>query len=158
MTDFQEGVLVAVFPALIGGVLSAYITARLSMRNFYSQKWWERKAEAYSRIVQSLARLQFAYEKWMADELGETQLSHEYRDELNKQYREARRLLDEATSSGAFIISGKAASCLEKLKDKNAKIPLWENGPYDHYKESSSVVEECISEIRECAKEDLHKK
>jgi translation initiation factor 2 alpha subunit (eIF-2alpha) len=157
MTEFTKGILVALIPALIVSVVSAYITTRLSIRNFYSQKWWEKKAEAYSRIMQSLVHLKYCYENWMADLVSEKQLSDNFKKELSKQYGEAKRSLEEATSSGAFIISDKAASYLEGLKDKWEKVPLWQTDEYDHYAESLIAVGDCISKIRSCAKADLHK-
>ena len=32
-------------------IVASYITVQLSLRPFYSEKWWEKKAEAYAAIL-----------------------------------------------------------------------------------------------------------
>jgi len=157
MTEFTRGILVAFIPALLVSIVSAYITARLSTRGFYSQKWWERKAEAYSSIMQSLVHLEYCYENWIADTIFEKELSNDFKKELGVQYRQAMRALDEATSSGAFIISDKAAHCLAESKDKSRNVPSWETDECRHYEESLLLVKGCIAKLRESARADLHK-
>jgi hypothetical protein len=35
-------------------VLTAIITVQLSFRRFQAERWWDRKADAYSRIIEAL--------------------------------------------------------------------------------------------------------
>src|SRR6266436_7586330 len=43
---------------LISGGLSTWITYRLAFRRFRAEKSWERRADAYSRIIEALHNLQ----------------------------------------------------------------------------------------------------
>ena len=43
------------FTSILVAVVVAVITVRLSMKSFVSQRWWERKAEAYSKIMEQLS-------------------------------------------------------------------------------------------------------
>ena len=39
---------------LVIAVVSARVTVHFALKRFYSEKWWERKAEAYSSIIEAL--------------------------------------------------------------------------------------------------------
>ncbi len=47
ITNLGTGLFVA--------IVTPVITARLSLKSFVSQRWWERKAEAYSQIMEQLS-------------------------------------------------------------------------------------------------------
>ena len=54
MPQWLTSSLAPVIPSLVVGVCTAIITVRLSLRRFRSERWWERKADVYSRIVEAL--------------------------------------------------------------------------------------------------------
>ena len=41
-------------PILVA-IITSVVTVRLSVRAFSSQRWWERKADAYSSIINALS-------------------------------------------------------------------------------------------------------
>jgi hypothetical protein len=43
--------LLEIIGALFIAATSSWITVRLSLRQFYTQQWWERKASAYERVM-----------------------------------------------------------------------------------------------------------
>ena len=52
------GIIIAIFTSSI----TAYLTAKWSLKRFYSEKWWERKEKAYSEIIDALYDLlQYLY-------------------------------------------------------------------------------------------------
>ncbi len=40
--------------AAFTAVIASFVTARFALRRFYSEKWWEKKYEGYSSILESL--------------------------------------------------------------------------------------------------------
>ena len=44
----------AIIGGIIVGAVSAWITVQLSLRKFRTEKWWELKVEAYSKIIGAL--------------------------------------------------------------------------------------------------------
>lgn len=54
MNPWYIQLLLTLIPALIVGVATALVTVKLSIRKFYTERWWERRADAYSRIVEAL--------------------------------------------------------------------------------------------------------
>lgn len=66
-TDLAGQVLLA--------VITAAVTVRLSLRNFYTEKWWERQAEAYSEILESLSHMKRHTDAFIRrEEMGESVL------------------------------------------------------------------------------------
>ena len=50
--------------SIVIALVTAYVTVRLSLKQFYSQRWWEKKAEAYSAIIHSLYQMKAYVEKF----------------------------------------------------------------------------------------------
>jgi len=50
----MEDIALNLFTAILIGALSALITADLAFRRFRTEKWWERKVEAYTKVIESL--------------------------------------------------------------------------------------------------------
>jgi hypothetical protein len=51
--EFMENVLFAI-GGLLAAILAAWLSAKWSVRKFYSEKWWERKEKAYAEIIEAL--------------------------------------------------------------------------------------------------------
>ena len=51
-----QGILV-----VIASVITTYVTVKLSIKQFYSTRWWEKQAEAYSHIIEHLSYLQYYF-------------------------------------------------------------------------------------------------
>ncbi|MEY0976920.1 hypothetical protein AB7196_13295 [Providencia rettgeri] len=48
---------------LITGGVAAAITARIAIKKFYKEKWWERKLQAYNSLIDSLIEIENIYVK-----------------------------------------------------------------------------------------------
>ena len=140
--------------SLLIAVLTAFLTVRLSLRRFRAERWWERKAEAYSKIVEALHNA-MEYCAAMSDEeqMG-SELSDERKKRLTDDYLVAVQEIKKATGIGAFIISSDVADVLSKLDarprpDPN-KTAFWEifDDAFDAYRTA-------LMHIRELAKKDL---
>ena len=94
---------------LLAAVIVSFITARLSLRQFRSQRWWERQAEAYSSIMEKLTLLQYLLGLWYDDALAVGRIPEAGRDELNRRFAEAREGIIRAAAAGSYIISVTAA-------------------------------------------------
>jgi hypothetical protein len=156
MNETVSSILIALVPALVVSVVTAYLTVRWSARQFHSQKWWELKAKAYSQIIAQLVNLQYCIERTveMLSEEGDD-FDFETREDLNKEYYRAKRYLRKETASGAYIISDEAAvaleSLMEDLDNRESSITLWIQKQYD-------AVRHCVVRMRKYARADLHRR
>ena len=157
MSEFTQGIFTALIPALIVSIITAYVTVKLSIKQFYSQRWWEKKAEAYSHIIEHLSYLQYYFGEWFNEGVGIKKLGEKDTERLSEGYRKARESITKAAAIGAYIISDDTATALVKLLRELEKEDPRGNWVGDIDRCYGSV-KECITKIREYAKVDLLKK
>lgn len=157
MSEFTQGILVALIPALIVSIITAILTVRLSMRQFYSQRWWERKAEAYSKIIETLSDLEHCYSEEFGELAYEKQFTDKEKERLRESFHDAHESITKASIIGAFIISDDVAKALSRLssglKEEDPQGD-WFGDMLKHY----NLVRTSIEEIRMLAKKDLRVK
>lgn len=154
MNQFIQIILTALIPALIVSIITAFITVKLSLRQFRSQRWWEKKAEAYSQIIEHLSYLQYYFGEWFEEGVGTKKIGDEYRKRLSEGYQKARESIEKASASGAYIVSEDTITALSKLLrelEKTDQNGDWVGDLGQHY----GAVKECIKKIRDYAKSDL---
>ena len=154
MSEFTQGILLALVPSLIVSILTAYVTVRLSMRQFYSQRWWEKKAEAYSQIIEHLSYLLFYFGEWYSEGINEKQLKEDDKQKLWIAYGKAKESITKAAATGAYIVSGDTATTLAKLlRDLERTDPKGDwIGDIDR---CYGAVKMSLDEIKEHANSDL---
>ena len=155
MDDVIKGIIIGLIPSLIVSILTARITVNLSIRQFRSQRWWERKADMYSELIKHLSIIQYCYGEWINDELMEYRKSDKEKQKISKLYRES---LDEfimKCNESAYIVSEKAHNALENIKREIE----WEETTLNWFEDADNryaLVKETIRELREYAREDLN--
>jgi len=145
-----------ILPPLIS-IFAAFMAAKLSISQFYSQRIWEKRVEAYSHILEHLSYLQYCFSRLIDDAVDINKLGGKDKGRLSGGYKKAMESLAKATAIGAFIVSEDTAAALEKLSHElEEKDPEGDYaGDYERYHGS---VKACIRKIRGCGKEDLFKK
>jgi len=156
MAEFIQRIIIALIPAIIIFIV-AYKTVKWSLKQFYSEKWWEKKSEAYSHIIEHLSYLQYYFGEWFSEGLDEKKLTDKDKEKLEENYRQARESITKAAATGTFIVSDDTATALEKLsRELEKKDPMGDwVGDIDR---CYGLVKECIKKIKEYAKADLLKK
>jgi sensor c-di-GMP phosphodiesterase-like protein len=154
MGEFTKVVLIALIPGLVLSIVTAFLTVRLSLKQFRSQRWWEKRAEAYSRIMEQLSSLLYYYEEWESEEVSQREWDEEKKKRVSDGHTEANRYIRKASAIGAFMISDVAAAAIETLlRDlrKNTKEPDY----YSYLDACQGSIEKCIIAVRGFAKADL---
>ena len=154
MNEFTRGIFTALIPSFIVSIITAYVTVKLSMKQFYSQRWWEKKAETYSYIIEHLSYLQYYFNEWFNEGIGIKKLGVKDTERLSEGYRKARESIAKAAAIGAYIVSDDTATALSKLLSELEQEDPEGNwvGDIDRCYGSAK---ECIIKIRGYAKADL---
>lgn len=154
MNLYLDFLLKNIVPALVIAILTSIITVRLSIKQFYTQKWWEKKADTYSKIIEELSYLQFYFGELFDEGIQIKHISEEEREDLYKRHKNSKQLIFKSFASGAYIISNKSIKALERLikalEEEKTNCHFTDN--YDRW---YGATKECIQEIREEAKRDL---
>lgn len=143
-----------ILPGLAIAFFTAIITVRLSLRRFHAEKWWEKKVEAYSRIVDTLHYVKNYCEQKYDAEFDSNIISEEKENELRKQYKLAAKELAKATDIGSFIICDKAAEILNKYRQR-PQLSWDEYSLPEVIENDLKYVSECLEEFKVIAKKDL---
>lgn len=72
-TDWVFSLLTGIIIAII----TAYFTVRFSLKQFYSQQWWQKKAEAYTNIMESL----YSIRRYYSSEVHAMEMASEISEE-----------------------------------------------------------------------------
>lgn len=154
MPQWLTTIVSSILPSLIVGVCTAIFSVRLALRRFHAERWWERKAEAYSRIVEALYN---AVEYWSAQSdanMRGERLSEQREKELVEGYEQAYRELKKATAVGAYIISDEVVMVLDALEGRPRLDPkkcAW----FEVSDAECEAYSKALAEVRKLAKKDL---
>jgi hypothetical protein len=157
ISDSFSGIIVAI--GTVGAAaIAAILTVRKSLKKFYSQKWWEKKAELYSCISEDLSNLFFCIKELCSESEGEKNLDSHRRDTLGNEYRRCLDSLKKTSAGGSYIISKEVSEELEILINKlenNYHNPQKESIA-DYYGRDYKAIETCNKNFNKFARKDLN--
>jgi hypothetical protein len=136
-------------------IVAAVLTVRLSLRRFHAERWWERKAEAYSRIIESLHAAMEYHSAMSDDSMIATERDEARYARLKEEFDKAYRDLRQSTGIGAYIISEQAADVLAALEKRPR--PQWrpDEPPWEFFDAEVDAYKSALTQIRRLAKKDL---
>ena len=136
----------------LAAILAARLTLRAAAAQFTSERWWERKADAYSALVHSLHAMR-GYVQTLQDVHAGTPgpMAEEH---LKVQWRHGREELARAAAQHAFVIHTDAAAELDKVA---GALRFATNGrPHpESLPGEAEAIESGLRRIREIAARDL---
>ena len=145
---------IALIPSLIVAVVTALLTVRLSLRKFYTERWWERKADAYSRIVEALHKYKKYDQQKLKIEMSYPRDDSDKEKILEKQWADANSELQRAVDLGAFVISEQTEEIIRKFLNRRVGDPN-EDPLFELIETDLEHVKNCLSAVKQAAKDDL---
>ncbi|RZI40004.1 hypothetical protein EGT07_26285 [Herbaspirillum sp. HC18] len=143
-----------ILPSILTAIVASYLTARLSLRKFYSEKWWDKKERAYTEIIESLYDL-LQYCEIKKEDYGDgTKYSEERLERLRERHNDAIWKIKRVTAIGAFVISPESAEVLMNLIER-PRLNWESNPPWEVYEEDYKHYKAALESIRVHAKNDL---
>jgi class 3 adenylate cyclase len=134
------------------GVIAGFFASYRAYRDFRRQRWWERRADAYTRLIEALSDLVSYYRAIAEADLVRADLSADRKAELDHQWSEASRLVDRAANSGAFLLSDQVAHALRDLEKTQSKhYESW----FEHLDANYAAVREALRVAIAASKKDL---
>ena len=134
--------------------LSSFITVRLSLARFRTEKWWEKKVSAYEKVIEAFHGSKKFSTEHMDAEYNGKEISKERDEELRAIAKVAREEILKATDIGSFILSDEALKILkdyEKESAKSSKCDTW----FEYLDSDWGVVDKYMKKIIAEAKRDL---
>ena len=134
------------------GARAAWLAVRISLRQFSTQKWWERREQTYAKIIGILSSLLVSLGRWENDELSIKILNKEEKDNLFKKLRQGQEQIELVAREGAFRISEKSS---EALREAVRALDRYGSHPMEGIEIQWKAVSYCLEIINSEAKKDL---
>ena len=153
MPDFVGNILTPLASAAFGAVIASY----LALWRFRAQKWWEKKAEAYERVIDALHHMkQYADTHLQADMRGR-ELSEEQEQDLLEVSRRSRAEVERAIDVGSLLLCDKAVERLRLYKQDSRDrkdVQSW----LDAVLADLEATTTCLDDFLRIAKQDLKRR
>lgn len=143
--------LAQVIQALVVAGLTAVITVRLSLRRFHSERWWERKADAYMRLMSAIVDLRRYIDLLIEEEEGGA-FAEEHRAMLVAKHREAVHELQRATVLGRYLFSNRTVALLDTHNQREGPEGF---SDLEYFQKESQAYERLFDALVASSKADL---
>ncbi|KRG87986.1 hypothetical protein ABB34_02475 [Stenotrophomonas daejeonensis] len=147
--ELVAGLLLALF--------AAWIAVWLTRNKFRSERWWEKKAAAYERVIDAFHKAKRYDDEHLRAEELDIAFDDARKAQLNAGAAEARDEILRSADIGSFILSPKALEILSKYKDASENMPRQESW-YEHLDMSWSIANDHMKQFVAEAKADLKRK
>ena len=150
----MKTLLIGLFIALTSAFFTAYFTVRFSLKRFRSDRWWERKLDAYTALIESLHKMKNYFDEIMQAQEEGRELSEGTENELRQKWRESAQEIDKAIDVGSFII---AEEVVQRLREFQAARRSAANEPefYRYLDSAWLATKDCLEEVLSMAQSDL---
>ena len=135
---------------------SSLITVRLSIKQFRTQRWWEKKVETYQGIIEAFHKSKKYSSEYLTTEIKGREVSEDRGAELVKQSKEAHEEISKACDVGRFLLSDKAVSILDEFKKKYENQPRYDTW-WESLEENWSLADRYMKEFIAEAQKDVQK-
>jgi len=113
------GAALLAFSASVLATSVAWYNGRF--RRFTEQRIWERKADAYTGIIDALSDLVYYHETHLRAAEEHRDLADSYKEEIDLHWRRGHAAVERAAAVGAFLISPKADAALRRMREESGK-------------------------------------
>lgn len=153
----MEQIALNVLTAILIAAVSSWITVRLSLRRFRAERWWERKADAYSRVIEALHNSKAFADQHLEAGYQGRELPEDRDKELRSRVRAAQDEIRKAMDVGAFLLSEDALNRLKQY-EKGAEDASGQKSWYEYLEADWAATDKCLKDMIEIAKNDLRTK
>ena len=134
--------------------ISSFITVNLSINKFRSERWWERKAQTYERVIEAFHHAKKLYAELLRAEEYQQQISETRAEELRSAAHIARDEILKASDIGSFLLSKDALKILTDYETESKYVSNQYN-LHDELHLSRTIIDRYMKELITEAKRDL---
>ena len=152
--EWIPDILKAVLPGIAISVFTSILTVRLAIRRFHEEKWWEKKQEMYSSLLETLHHMKNYVAEHYEGQLDSNYITDEKREELKKDWKMFSQKFAKLRDLASFHLSSEAVAVLERYEKKKIEANK-SDSLFDMIDGELAAVSECLEELKIAAKRDL---
>lgn len=154
MIESITDILKAVLPGIIIATFTSFLTVHLAIRRFHKDKWWEKKQEIYSSILNTLHNLKNYAEEQYEARIYPGYITAEKNEELKLEWKAFFREFAKLVDLAPYHLSDKAVAVLTEYK-KKTDVACKSGDIIDRISRDIEAVSKCLEELKIAAKNDL---
>ncbi|HFX6224400.1 hypothetical protein [Acinetobacter nosocomialis] len=151
-----QNLIISIVSGTIIAIVSSYLTSIWTMKKFYTEKWWDRKEQAYTEIINAIYDMVQFFKVHKENYGQDGFISDERAADLNQKYSNGMRKLYRATDLASLYISDNAVNELIKLRNREVLDQL-SNPSWEVYESEYKYHKQTLDELLVIAKKDLKK-
>jgi len=153
VSNTQIGQLVIQLIIAFGGAwLAAFLTMRLTLKRFYRERTWERKAAAYTVVFEGLHDMLEFHSEHFDAAIERRDLTEDRAAELQARYRKAKDDVKRRIAGETWLLDEQVAEAVNGLwSDLQKQHSSWEEALDDGY----GYIANAQQKIRQIARADL---
>lgn len=136
-------------------VLTSWLTVRFALRRFQSEKWFERRIDAYTKVIEALHFMKHCTELQIRAAERGVDLPKHTEDELVQAYRKGLGDLRRLTDMGALLFSAEGVAVLDQLTEE-LRLATQEQSWWEHLDSEGAAIAKALRALRPIAKRDLN--
>ncbi|MCU7807334.1 MAG: hypothetical protein KZQ73_05625 [Candidatus Thiodiazotropha sp. (ex Semelilucina semeliformis)] len=151
MEDIAEKIIIGIVIASI----SSFITVRLSLRRFRSEKWWERKIDAYSKVIEAFHHVKVFSDAHLNAESKGKELPEDHDKEVRRLAKIAHNEIDKYADIGSFVFSKEFYEKLRAYQNESDEAADLHQDWVGYLLDDNEITKKYLSELIVLAKKDL---
>lgn len=141
-------------PGVIAALVASWVTVRLALGRFKKEALWQRKLDAYTRILDALHVCRLRSEQ-LERELSEgSKLSSEQQKDMDQKYSSARSELQRVIDSGSLILPSKATALFAEVM-RPRYIDWQEMPPHEFWESEEYQMKKALESLTTVGRADL---
>jgi len=140
---------------VIAAGLTVGITWWATSHHYYRQRWWERRAQAYSDLFASVAAIHHVNGHFISDAEGIVNMTEERKAALRLKYTQGKDTAELLALGAGLFVSKDAGEVMKRFLMALENNPADPNDYHGAMENDWVASKECIAALREEAQKDL---
>ena len=154
MNLIVDEIIGKIAPSVVAAIVASWVTVRLAFGRFKKENLWQRKLEAYSRILESLHVCRIRAERLMNESLRDIERNDEQTKEFDIEYSKATSDLHRMIDTGVLILPEEITTQLEAVM--KPRFNDWkEMASYEFWDTEDDRMKNALKEVIKIARTDL---
>lgn len=138
--------------SIAGVILAAWLAARFTAGRFYTERTWDRKANAYTTVFDGLHSMQTWSDENLSALYEGRELSAEKDEKLRREYQAAKERIRREIATATWLLKPEVEEAISGLwRVLNAHYETW----HDDLDATYGAIARTQTKLRDIAREDL---
>jgi predicted DNA-binding protein YlxM (UPF0122 family) len=133
-------------------IAAVWLAARFAYRQAHIGRVWERKAEAYSEILEALHEIEEWFRAEMDDEYSRREVAEEVQASRNAEYQDARKRLRRRIAREVWLLPDETQ---QRIVAMNAEMSKRQDSWFEHLDNGCCEVRNAVKDITKLAQAEL---